>query len=321
MLPKRSLHFIEQQMNTQITLKQLETLYWIVVLGTFERAAARMCATQSAISKRVQELERGTGIEIFNRNQRGAKLTVQGEELFNVAKQMLIMHDQIQELCKEGRKRPKFLRIGITELTAVTWFPLLIAKIQKQYPSIRIEPKVGMSRELFNDIGEDSLDLIIIPKTFSLPEFTVVPLASVQNHWVAKNGFISINTPVRHRELARYPVLVQGNLSGSGMFLNKWLKNRDVVFPRVLICDSMTALLGLAVAGLGVTYLPEHYARKLANNGKLEIIATETPLPPVPYVIMHREDRLNPFLRKIIEIAETSCNFNMSFQDQDCGLV
>lgn len=301
-------------MNTQITLKQLETLYWIVELGTFERAAARLCATQSAISKRVQELERGAGIEIFNRNQRGAKLTGRGEELFVIARQMLGLHDQIIELRNGDNTHLRSLRIGVSELTAVTWFPQLIAEIQQRFPGIRIDPKVGMSRELFSDLEQDQLDLIIIPKTFTLPEFVSVPISSVQNHWMAKKGFVNIKAPIRHRELAEFPVLVQGHLSGSGMFLNKWLKNRGVVFPEVLICDSMTALLGLAVAGLGVTYLPDHYCRNLAEAGKLEIIETETPLPPVPYALMYREDHPHSSLREVAEIAVACCDFTASYQ-------
>lgn len=301
-------------MNTQITLKQLETLYWIVELGTFERAATRLCATQSAVSKRVQELERGVGIEIFNRNQRGAKLTGSGEQLFEIAKQMLDLNEQIVELRNGDSTHLRSLRLGVSELTAVTWFPQLIAEIKQRYPGIRVDPKVGMSRELFADLEQDKLDLIIIPETFTLPEFVSVPISSVQNHWMAKKGFVDLKGPIRHRDLANYPVLVQGHLSGSGMYLNKWLKNRGVVFPEVLTCDSMTALLGLAVAGLGVTYLPDHYCSSLADSGKLEIIETETPLPPVPYVLMYREDRPHSAIHEVAEIAVACCDFRASFQ-------
>lgn len=299
-------------MNTRITLKQLETLYWIVELGTFERAAARLCATQSAVSKRVQELERGTGIEIFNRNQRGAKLTGHGEELFEVAKQMLMLHDQISELQNGESKQPRSLRIGVTELVASTWFPQLVSEIRTRYPKVRLDPKVSMARDLFSDLEQDQLDLVIIPETFTLPEFVTVPIASVQNYWMAKKGFLETSVPIRHRDLAEYPVLVQGGMSGSGVFLNKWLKNRGVVFPETLVCDSMPALLGLAVAGLGVTYLPYHFCRRLAEEGKLEVIETEVPLPPVPYVAMYREDRPHSFVQEITDLAQTCSDFEVA---------
>ncbi|WP_324753560.1 LysR family transcriptional regulator [Roseovarius sp. Pro17] len=299
-------------MNTRITLKQLETLYWIVELGTFERAAERLYATQSAVSKRVQELERGAKIEIFNRNQRGAKLTGKGEELYEVAKKMLLLHDQIFELRNTESLQPRSLRIGITELVASTWFPQLVAEIRERYPQVRLEPKVTMSRDLFSDLEQDQLDLIIIPETFTLPEFVTVPIASVQNYWMARKGFLETNVPIRHRDLAEYPVLVQGRLSGSGVFLNKWLKSRGVVFPETLVCDSMSALLGLAMAGLGVTYLPYHYCKRLIEEDKLEIIETEVPLPPVPYVAVYREDRPHAFVQEVAEIAQASADFETS---------
>ena len=49
-----------------ITLKQIEAIYWIVELGSFEAAAAKLNMSQSAISKRVQELEDAFGVSIFD---------------------------------------------------------------------------------------------------------------------------------------------------------------------------------------------------------------------------------------------------------------
>jgi DNA-binding transcriptional LysR family regulator len=300
-------------MNTRITLKQLETLYWIVELGTFERAAARLFATQSAVSKRVQELERGAQIEIFNRNQRGAKLTSKGEELYEVAKKMLLLHDQILEMSNSEDLQPRSLKIGVTELVASTWFPQLATVTRERFPQVRLEPKVSMSRDLFNDLEQDKLDLIIIPETFTLPGFVSAQIASVQNHWMAKKGFFGQNIPDKHHDLTQYTVLVQGQMSGSGLFLNKWLKNRGVVFPETLVCDSMSALLGLAVAGLGVTYLPDHFCRHLVEEGKLEIIKTDVPLPPVPYVAIYREDRPHSLVQEVVDIAITCSNFERKF--------
>ncbi|MDF3605779.1 LysR family transcriptional regulator [Paracoccus sp. DMF-8] len=57
-------------MPAPTTLKQLETIYWIANLGTFERAALKLNTTQSAISKRIQELELAVGAELFDRSLR-----------------------------------------------------------------------------------------------------------------------------------------------------------------------------------------------------------------------------------------------------------
>jgi DNA-binding transcriptional LysR family regulator len=302
-------------LKADITLKQLEALYWIAELGTFERAAARLYTTQSAISKRVQELERGSRIEVFDRSMRGAKLTARGEELFEVAKQFLQLHDQINEIQKGVVSQPKSLRIGVTELTTITWLPQLISAIKGEFGNVQISPKVDMARALFTDLGQSQLDLIIIPGAFSLPEFSYVPLATVQNFWMAQEGLIDLAKPIRHSDLAEFPVLVQGHASGSGLHLNKRLKDRGVVFQETLVCDSMTALLGLAVAGLGVAFLPYEFCRQFEESGKLEIIQTETPLPPIPYVAMYRGDRPNAFIQEITELAKSHCDFGSSYQN------
>ena len=46
---------------SMITLKQLEALYWCAKLQSFASAANRLHTSQSAISKRISELERAIG--------------------------------------------------------------------------------------------------------------------------------------------------------------------------------------------------------------------------------------------------------------------
>ena len=71
-----------------ITLKQIEALQWVVQLGTFERAAIKLNTTQSAISKRIKEFEVATGVSVFDRSQRGARLTEKGEHLLAMAQRI-----------------------------------------------------------------------------------------------------------------------------------------------------------------------------------------------------------------------------------------
>jgi DNA-binding transcriptional LysR family regulator len=72
-----------------MTFKQLEALYWIAQLGGFAAAADRLHTTQSAISKRVRELEQLFEIELFDRSLRTARLTDKGQEMFVLAKKLL----------------------------------------------------------------------------------------------------------------------------------------------------------------------------------------------------------------------------------------
>ena len=58
-----------------MTFKQLEALYWIGELGSFALAANKLHTSQSAVSKRVHELELAFDTELFDRSQRSARLS------------------------------------------------------------------------------------------------------------------------------------------------------------------------------------------------------------------------------------------------------
>ncbi|PVZ10551.1 MULTISPECIES: LysR family transcriptional regulator [unclassified Pseudomonas] len=297
-----------------LTLRQLEALHWIERLGTFERAAQHLHTTQSAISKRVLELEQSTGLQLFDRSQRGARLTAAGEEILVLGRQMLVLAERIGSLKEGNQLTSRRLRLGVTELTALTWLPRLITQLVNDFPGLTVEPEVDMSRHLHERLMDDLIDLIIIPDTFTAPEVTSVPLATVENAWMAAPGLISQSGVVSLRDLATYPVLVQGKKSGSGLFVNKWLGARGIELPKTLSSDSLTAMLGLTAAGLGVTYLPLECFKPLVEEGKLTVIQTDPALPPVPYMAMYRNDRPFAFVEQVAARAVELCDFSRQLQ-------
>lgn len=297
-----------------INLRQLLTLHWIERLGTFERAAEQLNTTQSAISKRVQELEASTGLKLFDRSQRGARLTTAGEELLVIGREMLGLADRITALKDGTHVTTRRLRLGVTELTAWTWLPRLVTRLVADYPGLTVAPEVDMSRNLHERLMDDLVDLVIIPDTFTAPEVTSLPLAQVENAWMAAPGLIPHSGTVSLAELARYPMLVQGKKSGSGLFVNTWLRARGIDLPQTLSSDSLMAMLGLTSAGLGVTYLPLECFRPFVDDGKLTVIRTEPELPPVPYMAMYRNDRPSSFVAEVAALAATLCDFSTQLQ-------
>lgn len=297
-----------------ITLKQIEALQWVVQLGTFERAATKLNTTQSAISKRIKEFEVSTGISVFDRSQRGARLTEKGEHLLALAREMLAVQERMLDLKRAHEMPARRLRLGVTELSALTWLPRLVGSLRKTYPSVVIEAEVDMSRNLYDRLQEDTVDLIVIPEAFSDPEIASLRVAEIQNVWMASPTLVRERKAISLEELTAYTILMQGNRSGSGLYVTKWLKSEGIVLPRSLTCDSMIALLGLAVAGIGISYLPKQSFWPLVRDGKLKIVRTKPELPPIPYAAMYRNDRPSAFTRVVARLAQASCDFSRQWQ-------
>lgn len=293
-----------------ITLKQLEAFAWIAQLGTFERAAAKLNTSQSAISKRIQELEASTGLLLLDRRQRSARLTDHGEQLLALGKEMLGLQQRIMGL-KSGDQPPvRRLRLGVTEMSALSWLPRLVTAIQDANPALVIEPEVDMSRNLYDRLLDGTIDLIVIPDAFSDPEVTSVRLAQISNVWTASPGLIRSRRAIDGRELARHTILTQSGRSGSSLLINKWLRANGISFQREITCDSLTALIGLVAAGVGISYLPRHCFQSFMDEKRIAIVPVKPPLPAIPYAAMYRNDRPSTLFASIAELARTVCDFS-----------
>ena len=298
-----------------VTLKQLEALHWIAELGSFERAATQLNTTQSTVSKRIQQLEVAMGKPLFDRTQRGARLTEWAEQLLVIGREMLALQDQLSELRNGGPMPARRLRLGVTELCAITWLPKLISALSETYPAVTIEPEVDLSRNLHERLADGSMDLIIAPEGLADVDMVAAHLADVQNVWMARPGLVTRTDPITMQDLSSYPILIQGRGSGSGLFFEKWFRSEGFPLKRTLATDSLIAMVGLTVAGLGISYLPQQCFGSLVRDGKLAIITTKPPLPPVPYAAIFRADRPNAFISSVVEVARSVCDYARYLHD------
>lgn len=296
-----------------MTFKQLEALYWIAQLGGFAQAAHKLHTSQSAVSKRVHELEQLFDTRLFDRSQRTARLTEKGEEMFMLARKLLRERDAAVEQFGRPEVIERRLRIGVTELTAMTWLPRLVALVQQHYPKVTLEPDVDGSLPLRDKLLADGLDLIIVPDAFADTRLPAQAIGAVESAWMCQPGLVPAG-PVRLQELARHRLLVQGNASGTGRLYDAWLQEHGVEPADAIVVSNLIALTGLTVSGLGVSYLPRQCLAPLIAAGMLAEVDVQPPLPPVPYVAMFKGEHRSALISSIAMLAQSCCDFSRAFQ-------
>jgi len=304
-----------------MTFKQLEALYWVAQLGGFSPAANRLCTTQSAISKRIQELETRFDVALFDRSQRSARLTEKGEQLFQMAKKLLDERDRAVDEFSRPDIVQRRIRLGVTELTAMTWLPRLVRLIQENYPKVVIEPDVDLSMGLRDKLLADELDLVVVPDSVQDPRFSAKPVGSVESAWMCSPSLMDTSRPVRISELSRHRLLVQGDKSGTGIFYDQWFKSLGIELPSVISSNNMIALIGMTVAGLGISYLPRHCLSDLTSNGSLAVLRISPALPKVDYIAMYRGEMHSSLLASIILLAQNCVDFTRMYQSQGTGAL
>jgi DNA-binding transcriptional LysR family regulator len=158
------------------------------------------------------------------------------------------------------------------------------------------------------------VDLIIVPDVFRDARATCTNVGRVENVWMCKPGLVGSDRPLQLRELAEYPLLSQGELSGTGLTYNRWLQDQGVETQHNLKSSSLVALVGLIISGMGVSYLPRDCFSAMVAEGRLQTLRVNPPLPETLYVAMHRTDQRSNLVAAIVMLAQSCCDFTRLFQ-------
>lgn len=299
------------------TYKQLEAVYWIHQLGGFGAAAEQLHTTQSAISRRVHELEEQLNTKLFDRTARSACLTEKGQELVALAGQLLAQRDAAIEQFVQSDVVQRRVRIGVTELTAMTWLSQWVRMIERHYPKLELVPCVDTSANLHRELLQDRLDLIAVPDAFADAGVLATPLGDVDNVWAAKPGLVNQSKPLHPLELAQYRRITQGERSGSGSYYARWMQLYGLHGKAEFETSNLLALIGLLNIGAGVGYVPRMCLDQFFRSGYLQEIQLTDPLPPMRYAVLQSSANRSALIAAIAMLGQSCCDFSSLFQRGD----
>lgn len=296
--------------SAMYTLKQMEAFYWSAVLGSFSASSQKLHTTQSAIAKRVAELESFAGGALLNRQSRALTLTAQGRKLFDLAGEMLELNTRIALRMSDAHTLEGTVRLGTTELIGLTWLATLIDQSTRRYPRLQLLPEIDGGMTLYKRLAEDSLDVALMPGPFWSYEYDCVPLASIRNVWMASPRLgIDTSQVLSPFDLVQHPVITQPTNSALTHLYDAWFAEQGMGVKRVLTCNSLGLVAQLTMLGLGISYLPPSYFAPLTSRGDLVQLNVAPDLPRVHYYAVYKKTVMSPLVAKVIEMAQEVCNF------------
>ena len=291
------------------TVKQMEALYWIANLGTFEAAADYLSLTQSTISKRIGELEAHFSTPLFDRTGRRATLTSTGRDVCEIAEEILRLNSALVGVAKAQTAAPRRFRLGVTDLVAYSWLPSLLQIISQRYPNMTLEPEVDLTVGLLDKLAESKIDFIVCPRASQYHLATSIPLGSIEMAWMCHPSLGLHGRLISKDELLKHRLLIQSRGSVLRPFLKELIDNPKLKFKSTVNSNNMAALAELSAHKLGVTVLPRAFFQRYVDEGLLCVIETEIDIPPLEYQISYREDYNVEFLKEVAAICREVCTF------------
>jgi DNA-binding transcriptional LysR family regulator len=294
-----------------MTLKQLEAFYLAATLGSFALAAQRVHVTQSSLSKRIAELESSIGAELFDRSSKRAQLTEAGHRLMPTAAQMLELKEGIRGAVRSAPVLAGTCRFGISELGALTWLPRFVARIRAEHPQLVLQPHVDLGRRLERQVVRGELDFAIVPGPPDDPHVASHAVGEVRFAWMAAPGRIRAGRVLRAADLARHPVITMTEGSGVTRAFDAWAAEQGLRMERIVASNSLMAIIGLTMADVGLSFLPEAFVSPWVERGALIALKSRPPLPTLRYWFLHRGDDRRAMLRILLERVIEEAQFSV----------
>jgi DNA-binding transcriptional LysR family regulator len=250
--------------------------------GSFTVAAEHAGITQSAITKRVADLEQRLGYAIFSRTARGVILTDEGLAFLDRASRLL---EDLELLLLQNRD-PYVgpLRVGICPAALDGLIVKPIAALKLQYPQVQLDVSSSGFERMMHRLRNGSVDVVLgLERLFKeQTDFNREPLAALEAVFFTRRGH-----PLEHlkrvpssalaafdivcpSEIPRYTQSIREIFKDVGESPTTRLHAIDY-FPLVRVLVSQSDTIGIVSA---------RYAKSAAFQANFAIVDAVEPPPP-----------------------------------------
>src|SRR6478609_8129479 len=298
----------------QITLRQLRYFDALIRHGHFGRAAEACAISQPALSMQIKELEEALGGVLFERSARKVALTKFGEELAQRVHDILQSVDELGDFARASRARlTGRLRIGMIPTIAPYLLPTVMGNLTRTHPELEIHVREALTSKLIRELAEGRLDTAIVALPVSEPSLTEVALFA-ENFLLVRPGEDE-GTPVPSSEALREMRLLL--LEEGHCFRDQALSfcNMQSSLPKeVLDASSLSTLVQMVSAGIGVTLIPEMAVAVETRSAPVSVARFRNPQPSRTIGMVWR--KTSPLAGQLQQISEAVCVSADALRDQ-----
>jgi DNA-binding transcriptional LysR family regulator len=286
-------------------LRQMRYFAAVAEFGSFTGAARELHVAQQAVSQQVKALEQLLGVTLLERSSRRVTLTPEGVVFLADCRRVLAGADRATRRVRAAaRGEAGTLRLAYTLVSAFETVPLLLARLDKEYPLLKVDAREIFGSEVATLVGDGGCDLALAPLT-SYPD-------DIRQRTVRRE-VVRVAVGEQHR-LAGYEQIELGSLREETLEL--WPLDMAPGYHEAIIAACRTAgfepkvdehgagstVWGFIADGRGVGLVVSSLIEQLPRGVKLLDLAPPRPMLTVNAV--WRQDHELPAMERFFETAK-----------------
>jgi len=285
-----------------LTLKHLRYFEALARYGHFGHAANACAISQPALSMQIKELEVLLGTKLFERGARQIRLTHFGEEFALRVRGIMHSVDELGDLARASRDLlAGQLRIGVIPTIAPYLLPAIISSLTRMHDGLDIHARETLTSKLIQELAECRIDAAIVALPVSEPSLREVALFT-ENFVLVRPGEDE-GKPVPNRKMLREMKLLL--LEDGHCFRDQALSfcHMHAAEPGELLNgSSLTTLVQMVSAGIGVTLIPEMAVAVETRSAPVCVARFKNPQPSRTIGMIWR--KTSPLAKQLLQISE-----------------
>lgn len=271
----------------------------VAELGSFSAAAAQKGIARSVVTRQIASLEAHLGLQLIVRSTRHQTLTSAGKIYLERCKVILDLVEKSKAELLEDQLKPKGnIRISLPLSFGLRHLSDLLMQFTQQYPKIHLD--LDYSDHIV-DVTKEGFDLAVrIARELALSDI-VRKLGECEMCFTASHQYLALHGEPKNIEQLRDHQCLQYS-HHSRWFFFEGDKEKSLIANGRIRANNGDALAKAAVAGMGISLLPDFIAADYIKSKQLKAILTSYKQPPIGiYAVLPSNSYIPERVRLLVE--------------------
>lgn len=291
-----------------ISYDHYRIFYFVAKYGSFTKAAEILLSNQPNLTRTIRSLETSLGCTLFERSNKGVRLTADGEKLYD---HISIAFEHIeageQEISSKNSLKKGVLSIGASEIALRCFLLPILNEYRQKYPGIQIKISNVSTPSAVTMLKSALVDLAFVTTPIeSDPELSRKNLRPLREVAVCGDAFSSLansDTPVSFKRIAKKPIVSLGPKTSTYEFYLKLFIEHGASFSSDIEAATADQILPLVRHNLGIGFVPFDFLEDITEDSGIHEIPLKEEIPKRYITLLKKKGRtLSPPAKELEKV-------------------